>query len=328
MKTDIATIRTGLKDIMKAHAPLVMLAVLCVIGVICFPAFGTTTNTVNIFRRVSISGLVTIGMAFVILSGGIDLSVGSITVVASIVSVQFCESSPMLAIAAPLAVGLGFGVLNGALITFGRIPPFITTLAMMLGVRGLAFILAGDTASQMVNPPGWFREVYRGDVLGIPYPTIILALAFGAAVVVSKYTSFGRSVYAIGGGEEAAAMMGLSVKKSKTLVYVISGLCAGLAGLLLASQLRASDPSAEPGLELVAIAAVVIGGIPLTGGLGKIGQVICGVLVLGLIPNFINLFRMRYGIDLPSWYNEMITGTLLLAVVLLQSRIAKKHETQ
>ncbi len=313
---------------MKAHAPLVMLAVLCVIGVICFPAFGTTTNVVNIFRRVSISGLVTIGMAFVILSGGIDLSVGSITVVASIVSVQFCESSALLAIAAPLAVGLVFGALNGTLITFGRIPPFITTLAMMLGVRGLAFILAGDTASQTVNAPGWFGELYRDDIFGIPYPTIILALAFGVAIVVSKYTSFGRSVYAVGGGEEAAGMMGLSVKKSKTLVYVISGLCAGLAGLLLASQLKASDPSAEPGLELTAIAAVVIGGIPLTGGLGKIGQVICGVLILGLIPNFINLFRMRYGIDLPSWYNEMITGMLLLAVVLLQSRIAKKHETQ
>ncbi|MDP6636986.1 MAG: ABC transporter permease [Phycisphaerae bacterium] len=324
MRTDKVTIKTGVRDLIKAHASLMMLVVLCVIAAVCFPAFGTATNVVNIFRRVSISGLVAIGMAFVILSGGIDLSVGSITAVASIVAVQVSESYPPLAVIAPIAVGLAIGALNGALITLGRIPPFITTLAMMLGVRGLAFILAGDTASQTVNVPEWFRALYRGDVLGLPYPTIALALAFGVAIVVSKYTSFGRSVYAVGGAEEAAGMMGLNVKKSKTLVYIISGGCAGCAGLLLASQLKAVDPTAARGLELIAIAAVVIGGIPLTGGLGKVGQVFCGVLILGLIPNLINHFRMRFGIPLPSWYNEMITGTLLLAVVLLQSRIERR----
>lgn len=327
MNIDSVTIKTGLKNTVKAHGSLIMLLVLCAIAAACFPAFGTRMNAINVFRRVSVPGLVTIGMAFVILSGGIDLSVGSIAVLASIVSVQFCESSPLAAATAPIAVGLLIGALNGSLITFGRIPPFITTLAMMLGIRGLAFIQAGDTANQIVDVPRWFGELYRGKVFGVPYPAMIFMLVFALAIVVSKYTRFGRTAYAVGGGEDAAGMMGLKVKRCKMLVYIISGGCAGLAGLLMASQLKAADPSVEKGLELTAIAAVVIGGIPLTGGLGKIGQVICGVLILGLIPNLINHFRMSYGIDLPSWYNEMITGALLLAVVLLQSRIAKKHET-
>jgi ribose transport system permease protein len=191
---------------------------------------------------------------------------------------------------------------------------------MMLGVRGLAFILAGEGSDQVVNVPGWFSQIARGSVLWMPYPAIILVVAFGAAIVVSKYTSFGRSVYAVGGSDEAARMMGLNAGKCKMLVYMISGGCAGAAGLLLASRVKAIDPTGAPGWELIAIAAVVIGGIPLTGGVGKIGHVIYGVLILGIIPNLINHLK----ISLPPWYNEMITGMLLLAVVLLQSRIAKQ----
>ncbi|MBC8373204.1 MAG: ABC transporter permease [Phycisphaerae bacterium] len=325
MKTDSATIKTGVIDTVKSQGPLVMLVVLCVIAGICFPAFATSLNLVNISRQISMFGLLALGMAFVILSGGIDLSVGSIAVVASIVALQAGRWFAPAAVVAPILVGVAIGAFNGALITWGGIPPFIATLAMMLGVKGLAFVLAGEgrsaaAAEQVVNVSGWFPVIFRGDCFGIPYPAIILIAALGVAVVVSKYTSFGRSVFAVGGSEEAARMMGLNVNKCKMLVYMICGGCAGAAGLLLASRLKAIDPTATGGWELTAIAAVVIGGIPLTGGLGKIGHVIYGVLILGIIPNLINHLR----ISLPPWYNEMITGMLLLAVVLLQSLIAKR----
>jgi len=325
MKTDSATIKTGVIDTVKSQGSLVMLVVLCVIAAIQFPDFATPLNLANISRQVSMSGLLALGMGFVILSGGIDLSVGSIAALTSIVAVQLSGWFGPAGVVAPILIGVAIGAFNGALITWGRIPPFIVTLAMMLGVKGLAFILAGDgqsaaVADQVVNVPGWFPIIFRGDCFGIPYPAIILMLSLGVAVVVSKYTSFGRSVLAVGGSEEASRMMGLNVNKCKMLVYMICGGCAGAAGLLLASRLKAIDPTATPGWELTAIAAVVIGGIHLTGGLGKIGHVIYGVLILGIIPNLINHLQ----ISLPPWYNEMITGMLLLAVVLLQSLIAKR----
>ncbi|MDP6547020.1 MAG: ABC transporter permease [Phycisphaerae bacterium] len=304
-----------------------MFVVLCAIGAISFPAFATPLNLANISRQVSMPGLLALGMGFVILSGGIDLSVGSIAALTSIVAVLLGGWFGPAAVVAPILIGVAIGALNGVLITRGRIPPFIVTLAMMLGVRGLTFILAGDGLSAAdgdVKFPEWFEQIFRGDVLGIPNPVIILMVAFGVGIVVSKYTSFGRSVFAVGGSEEAARMMGLNVSKCQILVYMICGGCAGVAGLLLASRLKAVDPTATPGWELTAIAAVVIGGIPLTGGLGKIGHVIYGVLILGIIPNLINHLINHLNISLPPWYNEMIIGMLLLAVVLLQSLIAKR----
>ena len=320
MKTDSATIETDATGTAKSRGPLVMLVVLCAMATICFPAFRTPVNLANISRQVSMYGLVSIGMGFVILSGGIDLSVGSIAVAASILAMRLSGWFGPAAVLAPILVGIAIGWLNGVLVTRVRIPPFIATLAMMLGVRGLAFILAGESSDQVVQVPRWFLQIARGSVLWIPYPAITLVVAFGVAVVVSKYTSFGRSVYAVGGSQDAAQMMGLNVSKCKMLVYMICGGCAGAAGLLLASRVNAIEPAGAPGWELTAIAAVVIGGIPLTGGVGKIGHVIYGVLILGIIPNLINHLQ----ISLPPWYNEMITGMLLLAVVLLQSRMAKQ----
>jgi len=328
MKTDSATIETGTTGIMKSQGPLVTLVALCFFAACIFPAFRTPVNLGNILRQASMYGLVAIGMAFVILSGGIDLSVGSIVTVASIVAMHLSGRSGPAAVLAPILVGIAIGAFNGVLVTWIKIPPFIATLAMMLGVRGLAFILAGEGATagdtlQVENVPGWFSEIAWGDVLGMPYPAIILFLVLGVAVVVSKYTSFGRSVYAVGGSEEAARMMGLNANKCKMLVYMISGGCAGAAGLLLASRLKAIDTNAALGWELIAIAAVVIGGTPLTGGIGRIGHTIYGVLIVRIIPNLINHLRIGFGISLPPWYNEMITGMLLLAVVLLQSRMAR-----
>ncbi len=300
-----------------------MLVVLCAVATIVFPAFRTPTNVANILRQVSMYGLLAIGMSFVILSGGIDLSVGSTTAVSSILAVLLVGRLGPAAVLIPILAGVAVGAVNGALITWIKLPPFIATLAMMLGVRGLAFVLAGDrttsgAAARVENIPEWFSHVARGDDLWIPYPALILIVAFAAAIFVSKYTRFGRSVYAVGGSEEAARMMGLHVARSKMLVYMISGGCAGAAGLLLAFKLKAVDTNAAAGWELIAIAAVVVGGTQLTGGIGKISHTIYGVLIIRIIPNLINHLRIRFGISLPPWYNEMITGMLLLVVVLLQ----------
>jgi len=317
MKTDNAAIETSVAGIVKSQGPLVTLVAMCFIAAICFPAFRTPVNLANIFRQVSPIGLVSIGMAFVILSGGIDLSVGSIVAVASILAVHLSGRFGPAAVLVPILVGIAIGGLNGALVTWVKIPPFIATLAMMLGVRGLAFIIADEGAAPVVNVPEWFSQIAGGNVLGTPCPAIILMLALAAAVFISKYTSLGRSVYAVGGNEEAARMMGLSVNKCKMFVYMICGGSAGAAGLLLASRVKAIRPDAALGWELAAIAAVVVGGTPLTGGVGKIGHTMYGVLILGIIPNLINHLQ----ISLPPWYNEMIAGILLLVVVLLQSRM-------
>ena len=157
--------------------------------------------------------------------------------------------------------------------------------------------------------------------MGIPYLAILFVVVLITAVVVSRYTSFGRSVFAVGGNEEAAAMMGLRVKRCKMLVYMICGGCAGAGGMMLASRVTSVRPDIAGGWELTAIAAVVISGISLVGGIGKIGHVVYGVLILGIIPNIIN----RLPISLPTYSNHLITGLLLLAVVLLQSRIAKRE---
>lgn len=343
MKTDGTALRTGAKDLVKSQGPLVTLVVLCAVGLL-FPAFRNPVNAANILGQVSPTGLVSIGMAFVILSGGIDLSVGSIVALTSILAVHLSDRFGPAALLVPILVGIAIGWLNGVLVTRGRMPPFIATLATMLGVRGLAFIVAAacsgaDDTAQPTNVPEWFSEIDAGDVFGIPYPAIFFILALVMAVVVSKYTSFGRSVYAVGGSEEAAKMMGLSVNKCKMLVYMICGGCAGAAGLLFASRVTAMRPDAAVGWELIAIAAVVISGTALTGGVGKIGHTIYGVLILGIIPNLINHLINDEGFvrllksllptealpsSIPPWYNEMITGALLLAVVLLQWRMQRR----
>jgi ribose/xylose/arabinose/galactoside ABC-type transport system permease subunit len=190
---------------------------------------------------------------------------------------------------------------------------------MMLGVRGLVFILAGKKAIVSGVSGGWFSQIAWGGWMGIPYAAMIFAFLLIVALIVSRYTGFGRSVYAVGGNEEAAAMMGLRVRRCKMTVYMICGGCAGVAGMMLASRVTSVRPDIAIGWELTAIAAVVISGISLVGGIGKIGHVVCGVLILGVIPNIIGRLTDRER----TYDNHLITGLLLLVVVLLQARIAK-----
>ncbi|NQU23075.1 MAG: ABC transporter permease [Candidatus Nealsonbacteria bacterium] len=321
MKTETATKNSDSASLMQSQGPLVAFLVLCAVGTVFFPTFLTPLNLTNILRQVSLTGIVSIGMAFVILSGGIDLSVGSIAAVAAVLAAKLSGDFPVTAVLIPILAGIGLGAVNGLLITRVKLPPFIATLAMMLGAGGLAFVLSGG-GSAASDTSGWFSQnIAKGDVLGIPCIGFVFILALGVAIVVAKQTSFGRSVYAIGGNEEAARMMGLHVNRGKMLVYMISGGCAATAGVLYASRYSSVPPGDFAGWELKAIAAVVISGTSLTGGIGKMGHVLYGVLILGTIPNIIN----KQG-TLGSMDTNVITGILLLAVILLQSRTANQEE--
>jgi len=269
-------------------------------------------------------GLVSIGMTFVILSGGIDLSVGSTAAVTALLAARLGGDLGPVTVLIPILAGLCVGAANGVLVTRAAIPPFMATLATMLGVRGLAFIMSDGNSVVVEDTSGWFSQMSRVDVAGLPLFAVIFVLALTVAAVVAKYTTFGRSVYAVGGNEEAARMMGLSVRRCKMAVYMICGGCAGAAGALLASRLSSAKPDAAAGWELAAIAAVVIGGTSLSGGAGKMSHTLYGVLILGVIPNIINNITNTFDVSLHSWYKDMITGILLLAVILLQSRTARR----
>ena len=319
----------NISKLIQSQGPLITLLALCLGASIFFPDFPTTTNLANILRQVSMTGLVAIGMTLVIISGGIDLSVGATAAVASVLAAQWSGESVILAILLPILAGTCIGAINGLLITRARIPAFIATLAVMLGARGLAFHMSDGTPVG-VETATVLSQISKTDILGLPLPGIIFLLVLAIAIVIAGYTRFGRSLYAIGGNEEAAVMMGLGVKRNKMLAYMICGAMAGAAGMLLTSRIDSGQPTAAAGWELMAIAAVVIGGTSLTGGQGKMSHTLYGVLlILGVIPKIINLIGTIPKItDLigtfQPWYNDLITGVLLLAVVLIQERISRQ----
>jgi ribose/xylose/arabinose/galactoside ABC-type transport system permease subunit len=299
---------------MKEQKALPALLVLFVAASFSFETFFTALNLKNVFRQVSMLGMVSIGMTLVMLGGGIDLSVGSVAAVAAILAAYLSEHSAVLAVCLPMLVGLGFGLVNGLIVTRLRITPFIATLSTMLGARGVAFVISHGETVRPTSPDPAFSELARGSVLEIPYLGILFVLATAVFVVVLGYSGFGRRVYAVGGNEEAAKMMGLKVNQTKVLTYVLSGLMAGLAGVLLASRLGSGQPYAGAGWELTAIAAVVIGGTLISGGVGTVMGTLYGVFVIGVITNMVNLFG-----NLPYWYSNLVTALLLLVVILLQS---------
>jgi ribose/xylose/arabinose/galactoside ABC-type transport system permease subunit len=302
----------------RQEGTLVALISLFIFSSLYFDVFFTALNLSNIFRQVSMIGLISIGMTFVILTGGIDLSVGAIVAVSAVTAANLSGEFILLPVLIPIIIGAFIGAINGLIIAKLRIQPFIATLAIMLAARGIAFIISKGEAVRAQRLGDSFLQIARGDILGIPNFGIIFISVLIVSAIVLNYTSFGRSVYAIGGNEEAATMMGLNVFRGKVLVYTISGALAGTAGMLLASRLGSGQPYAGEGWELQAIAAVVIGGTLLTGGVGRINGTLYGVLILGIIANSLNLVG-----NVPYWYANLITGFLLLVVILIQTKIAR-----
>jgi galactofuranose transport system permease protein len=326
-ETTITRPRPGLAraaSLLQRQGVLIALALLVLFGALRYNNFLSTYNISNVLRFNSMFGLVALGMTFVIITGGIDLSVGAIAALASVVTALLSPNGALPAVAGAVAVGLLLGLINGAIIARLNILPFIVTLAMLLAARGLALIFANNASVGMTADPGlvWLGQ---GDIAGAPVPALIMAVAFALGALTLRYTRFGRHVLAVGGNEEAARLMGLPVARIKLAVYAMSGALAGLAGVLLAAQFNTGQPTEGVGWELSAIASVVVGGTLLTGGMGSVGASLAGVLLLGLIFNVLNFENGRGVISLSVYWQSVIRGAFLLVVVLLQNRLLHRR---
>ena len=303
---------------------LIALALLILFGWLRYDYFLGLFNITSVLRYNSMFALVALGMCFVIMTGGIDLSVGSTAALGSVVSALLSTQGMLIGTLGGVAAGLCVGMLNGALIVRLRILPFIATLATMLAANGAALLLAHDQTVS-VSYDGTFINLGQGDIFYIPIPALIAVLAYVIGSVVLNYTGTGRAVLAIGGNEDASRLMGLPVDRVKFLVYALSGALSGLAGVILASQFGAGQPIEGVGWELFAIASVVVGGTLLTGGVGSVGATLAGVLLLGLIFNVLNFENGLGWISLSAYWQSVIRGLFLLAVVILQSRLTSKE---
>jgi len=305
----------------RGSAPLV-LALVLMAGAAGFGGrFASALNFGNIALDSSYLLLISIGMTFVIISGGIDLSVGSLLALAGVLTAYASRWGSLPAVLLPLGTCALFGLVNGLLVGRARIAPFIVTLAGLLFARGLAFAVSREGNQVYLIPADRvLTRIGQARLLGLGAPVWFALLVFAAGLVVLNRTRFGQAVFAIGGSEPAAELMGLPVARVKTLVYVLSAVLSGLAGVLVAAQTQSGLPTVGEGRELEAIAAVVIGGTLLSGGAGSLTGTLAGVLLLKVIQNLINQFG-----TLTAYYQQVVSGTFLIAVVLLQSRLARRR---
>ena len=291
-----------------------VLGVLIVIGAITSENFLTTSNLENILVSSSVIGVVTVGATFVIIGGGIDLSVGALVALASVWATTLSTQSygPWMMALCALLVGAGAGLVNGLLIAYGRLVAFIVTLAMMVSARGLAARIA-DNRSQVVKEQS-IKDLATTDVLGIPLLVIIFALVAGAGWVLLNRTTFGRRTFAIGGNAEASRLAGIDVRLNTALLYVLSGTCCGIAAIMLLSRTTTGTSTHGNLYELEAIAAVIIGGTLLSGGRGTVVGSVLGVLVFTTINN---IFILN---NLSTETQNIAKGLIIVAAVLLQRR--------
>ena len=319
--------KSSLISFLSSQGVLIALVALIFFGWLRYDNFLGLFNITSVLRYQSMFGLVALGMCFVIMTGGIDLSVGGTAAFGSVVAALVSPYGMLAGALAGVAAGLVIGVLNGLVIVKLRILPFIATLAMMLAAYGSALVLAQDQSVSVSYDSG-FTDLGQGDIYNFPIPALIAAVAYVIGSVVLNLTSAGRTVLAIGGNEDASRLMGLPVDRVKFFTYVVSGGLAGLAGVILAAQFGAGQPTEGVGWELVAIASVVVGGTLLTGGLGSVGATLAGVMLLGLIFNVLNFENGRGFISLSAYWQSVIRGAFLLAVVIMQSQLTDRADRE
>ena len=301
----------------------VALVVLIVFGVLRYENFASAYNLSSFLGYNSMFVVISVGMCLVIMTGGIDLSVGTVAALASVVAAMLSPHGLIVALPAGLAAGLAAGAVNAAMISGLRLPPFMATLATMLAAKGAALWLS-DNRTVPVDWASDFTALGMNKVANLLPWTILVALGVVVvAWVIVERTSLGRTVLAIGGNAEAAHLMGLKTRRAEVFVYIFSGGCAGLAGVFLASGYGAGQPLEGAGWELAAIAAVVVGGTLLTGGMGSVPATVAGALLFGLVFNLLNFENGRGTISLSANWQSVIRGAFLLIVILLQARLAR-----
>ncbi len=299
--------------------PIAIVLALLVALYFLAPSFFRITNILNVARQSSFVGVIAIGQTFVILTGGIDLSVGAISAVVGVASALLAIMGwpPEAILAVALALGAGIGLINGIGVALLKMPPFIMTLASMVALQGVALWLSNGGPVRFDNPGPVWAFVGSGDVSGIPGPVIIFAVTGAAGLLALRYLAFGRFLYAIGGSLEAARLSGVRTNRTIVGAYVISGMCAGLVGLMTAARLSTGDPNSGSLSNLDSITAVVMGGTSLMGGVGGVGGTIAGALMLGVLSNAMNLI----GIDPFAQY--VVKGAVIVGAVLFAARAAK-----
>ncbi|WP_341528127.1 ribose ABC transporter permease [Nostoc sp. UHCC 0302] len=303
--------RKSISTLLEVAGILPILVLICILFTFLSPNFLTGGNVVNILRQASINIVLATGMTFVILTGGIDLSVGSILAVSAVVAL-LVSLIPVLgwaAVPAGLLTGLLLGLVNGALITFLDVPPFIVTLGSLTALRGAAFLVANGTTviNRNINF-AWIGNSYIGP---IPWLVIIALLAVAISWFVLRQTVLGVQIYAVGGNERAARLTGIKVNRVLLFVYGVSGLLAGLAGIMSASRLYSATGILGQGYELDAIAAVILGGTSFTGGIGTIGGTLLGALIIAILNNGLTLLNMSY------FWQLVVKGLVIIVAVMI-----------
>jgi ribose transport system permease protein len=302
------------RSIIRKMGSLLGLLLLGIILTLLSDRFLSVNNLLNVARQVSINAIISVGMTLVILTGGIDLSVGSILALSGSITAGLMAGGTTLVVAliAGIAIGSLLGIVNGLLVTKGKIQPFIATMGMMTIARGVTLVYT--EGRPITGMEGAFRFLGGGYVVGIPFPVILMAIIFAVAYFVLKKTCFGRYIYAIGGNEEAARLSGIRTDRVIVAVYTLAGFFAGLGGIIMASRLNSAQPTAGMGFELDAIAAVVLGGTSLSGGIGTIGGTLIGALIIGVLDNGLNLLNVS------SFYQQVAKGLVILIAVLLDRK--------
>ncbi|MHC5747822.1 MAG: ABC transporter permease subunit [Nostoc sp.] len=303
--------RKSISTLLEVAGILPILVIICILFAFLSPNFLTGGNIVNILRQASINIVLATGMTFVILTGGIDLSVGSILAVSAVVAllVSLLPALSWAAVPAALLAGLLLGLLNGALITFLDVPPFIVTLGSLTALRGVAFLIAKGTT--LINRDinfAWVGNTYIGP---IPWLVIIALLTVVASWFVLRQTVLGVQIYAVGGNERAARLTGIKVNRVLLFVYGISGLLAGLGGIMSASRLYSASGVLGQGYELDAIAAVILGGTSFTGGIGTIGGTLLGALIIAILNNGLTLLNLSY------FWQLVVKGLVIILAVMI-----------
>ncbi|MFB4261400.1 ABC transporter permease subunit [Shouchella clausii] len=304
------------KALTATLGPFIGLFLIILIISILNPGFLSAPNLLNVLRQVSINALIAFGMTFVILTGGIDLSVGAILAFSGAVTATLLSSGmdPILAILIGLLVGAALGAINGIIIAKGKVAPFIATLATMTIYRGATLMFTDGRPVSNLGDSTLFQMLGGGYFFGIPMPAITMMISFVILYLILKKTTFGRRVYAVGGNEEASILSGIKVDRIKIYVYSLTGFLAAIAGVILTSRLNSAQPTAGTMYELDAIAAVVLGGTSLTGGKGWIVGTLIGALIIGVLNNGLNLLGVS------SFFQQVVKGSVILLAVLLDRR--------
>ncbi|MCI9680147.1 MAG: ABC transporter permease [Lachnospiraceae bacterium] len=300
----------------RKYGILIVLVVMWILLMIVSPTFRTTKNAVNILRQVSVNGIIAIGMTFVIMTGGIDLTVGSLVAAAGVVSGSILVANPsnvLLAVAAGIVVCALFGAMNGFFVAYMEVPPFVATLAGMTIARGFAYVYSDGKPYTLASEG--FSLIGKGMA-----PIAIFVLILIISHLFLSKMKFGRYIYAVGGNVKAAEASGVKVKHILMKVYILSGVLTGIAGIVLASRTNSGQPAVGMGYETDAIAAAVIGGTSMTGGIGTIPGTLVGILIIGTLNNGLNL------LDVSSYYQQIIKGLIILGAVcfdIMSKKISK-----